>query len=202
MTLFTTTRLPLLYPDRKFRAADHVVENVGLADCAALVAEHHYAAGGSNTATFRHGLRHVDWIGLLGAAWWIPPTRSAAEARFPEGDWRRVLVLSRLVVVPEVPTNAASFLIGRSVRAIRKSGKWDCLLTYADEWQGHTGTIYRATNWEYLGLTAAESTWVTPEGQMVARKAGPKTRTIAEMESLGYRRVGKFRRHAFRKVFA
>lgn len=33
---------------------------------------------------------------------------------------------------------------------------WPCLVTYADEWQGHNGSIYRADNWDSVGTTKRE----------------------------------------------
>jgi hypothetical protein len=165
-----------------------------------LVHLFHYAKSASNTATFLHGLfRKDDWMRCVGCAWWLPPTKGAAIATW-DGDWRRVLSLSRLVVAPEVPTNGASFLIGESVRLIRASGDWDCLVTYADEWRNHRGQIYKATNWEYMGLTDKETTFVAMDGRLVARKAGGHTRTRAEMSSLGHKEIGKFAKHKFRKI--
>lgn len=167
-----------------------------------LVTRLHYAAGAANTATFRHGLYRRDaWpLVLSGYAVWIPPTRTAAEASW-QGDWRRVLALSRLVLEPDVPKNGCSFLISRSVKLIRASGAWDCLVTYADEWQGHTGAIYRACGWEYMGLTKPERVYVLG-GRMVARKAGPTTRTHSEMVALGAECLGTFSKHKFRLVLA
>jgi hypothetical protein len=106
-----------------------------------------------------------------------------------------------LVLLPESPTNAASFLIGKSIRLIRQDGRWRCLITYADEWQGHDGAIYRATNWEYVGKTTSEATFVR-NGRMGARKAGPKTRTRAEMEAEGFEMVGRFAKHKFRRLIS
>lgn len=182
------------------RRDEWMVRDVPLSVCQGLCRDHHYAGGGSNTATFRHGLiRCDDPLSVHGVAWWIPPTRSAAEASW-NGPWQQVLSLSRLVIVPEAPSNAASFLIGGSIDLIRRDGRWRCLVTYADEWQGHTGTIYRATNWEYMGPTTPEATFVDADGRMVARKAGPKTRTRSEMAALGYQEVGRFARHKFRRL--
>jgi hypothetical protein len=165
-----------------------------------LVKAFHYAKSGSNTACYLHGLfRRDDWMRCMGVAWWLPPTKNAAIATF-DGDWRRVLSLSRLVLTPEVPTNGASFLIGESIKIIRREGKWDCLVTYADGWRGHDGKIYRATNWEYMGIASLSPTWVTKNGELVARKSGPKTRTILEMEKLGHTRIGTFPKHKFRMV--
>jgi hypothetical protein len=178
---------------------DARVETIPLVECQRLCREYHYAKGGSNTATFRHGLLTKDDL-IVGCAWWLPPTKAAAIATFPEGDWRRVIALSRVVVVPGMPTNAASFLVGRSMRLVAQSKKWDCLVTYADDMQGHTGAIYRATNWEYIGKTAAGRAYRNADGKLVSRKAGARTRTHAEMLALGCTCVGSFAKHKYRKV--
>jgi hypothetical protein len=96
-----------------------------------------------------------------------------------------------------MPKNAASFLISKSIGLIRRDGRWDYLITYADEGQGHTGTIYRATNWEYKGLTTSEAVFVNEQGRMVSRKAGPHTRTRDEMAALGCRNAGSSCKHRF-----
>ena len=189
-------------PPNQLHRGYWTVDTIDLGQARELVARLHYAGGGSNTATFRHGLfRQWDWpFQPMGAAWWIPPTRTAAEAS-TSGDWRRVLALSRFVLDPLVPKNGASFLLSRSVRLINRTGDWDVLVTYADEWQGHTGTMYLAAGWEYVGKTKPERVYVL-NGRMVARKAGPHTRTHAEMLALGAECVGSFAKHKFRLVLA
>lgn len=178
------------------------MDTCSLEQASELVRRLHYAAGAANTATFRHGLyRREEWpLAALGAALWIPPTRSAAEATWPS-NWGGVLALSRLVIDPSVPTNGASFLLSRSVDLIRRDPRWECLVTYADEWRGHTGAIYRAAGWEYVGMTKPERVYVV-NGVMTARKAGPKTRTHDEMLAMGAECVGKFAKHKFVKVIA
>jgi hypothetical protein len=167
-----------------------------------LVQENHYARNGANTATFMHGLilRSSPPV-CCGVAWWIPPIKGAAVATWPIA-WQRVLALSRLVILPGQPQNAATLLLARSIQLIAKSGRWDCLVTYADTWQGHTGAIYRASNWEYMGLTPPGEVWQTAEGRMVCRKAGGHTRTKTEMLALGHRCLGRFPKHKFRFVLA
>lgn len=181
------------------RKEDWWVRTVDLSTVQQFIRQHHYAKGGSNTATFRHGLfRKDDPRTVLGVAWWLPPTKSAAMATFPDGDWRAVLSLSRLAIHPIVPKNAATFLLRHSVREIAKDGRFKCLVTYADEWQNHTGIIYKAAGWTYVGRTKPERTYVK-DGVMVARKAGPKTRTHAEMLALGAVMVGSFSKHKYVK---
>ena len=181
----------------KLRKSDYVVRPVSIATARRMVEAHHYAKGASNTRTYLHGLFRVGEVSddyCCGVAWWIPPTRSAAEATFPT-RWQGVLCLSRLVVLPDTPGNACSFLLARSRRAIDRR-IWPCLVTYADTGRGHTGAIYRADNWTYVGLTRPERTYVV-NGRMVARKAGGRTRTHAEMMDLGAAMVGSFAKHKF-----
>lgn len=184
-------------PNNRLRKADWEARPVCLEFAQRFVAAHHYARGGSNTATYLHGLFRAGEIfdeQCQGVAWWIPPTRGAAEATFPE-RWQGVLCLSRMAILPGLPSNACSFLLARSRRMIDRE-RWPCLVTYADEWRGHTGAIYRADNWRYEGLTRPQRTYQLG-GRMVARKAGGHTRTHAEMLALGAVMVGSFAKHKF-----
>jgi len=182
------------------RAGDWNVRPLDIAVGRRLVEEFHYAAGASNTRTYLHGLFNSGDLfddQCVGVAWWIPPTKSAALATFPE-DWHGVLCLSRLVIRPGAPTNAATFLLSRSRKAIDRD-RWPCLVTYADTWRGHTGQIYKADNWTYAGLTKPERTYVIA-GRLVARKAGGHTRRHDEMIALGAECIGSFAKHKFVRI--
>ncbi|MEJ8308571.1 hypothetical protein WKI41_05915 [Agrobacterium larrymoorei] len=185
------------YSDR-LRKQDWEVRSVSLDVARNLVELFHYSQGASNTATYLHGLFRKGEIfdnACFGIVWWIPPTKTAAQATFSE-NWEGVLSLSRMVIVPEAPKNACSFLIARSLKLIDRL-RWPCLVTYADGWQGHTGSVYRASGWEHVGETKPERVYVTSYGRMVARKAGPKTRTHAEMLAAGFRCLGSFPKQKF-----
>lgn len=69
-------------------------------------------------------------------------------------------------------------------------------MTYADDWRGHTGAIYRADNWTYVGKTKPERTY-TIKGRMVSRKRGNKTFTHAQMIEKDAVMVGTFAKHKF-----
>lgn len=181
----------------KLRRAEWEVTTVALFIVQDMVRRLHYSGGGSKTATYRHGLFRKGETECLGIAWWIPPTKSAACATWP-ADWKGVLALTRLAIDPSVPKNGASFLLGRSMALIDRK-RWPCLVTYADEMQGHTGAVYRATNWEYCGMTAKEATYFL-DGRMVSRKFGSGTKTKAEMLAMGCEMVGRFAKHKFRYV--
>lgn len=155
-----------------------------------LITKWHYSKGVANTSTYRHGLyRKSDGV-LTGEAWgvalWIPPTKNAALS--VSDNWQGVLALSRLCVSPDAPPNAASFLIGGSMKLIDRQ-RWPVLLTYADTFHGHTGAIYKATNWIELGPVAAGDTWVDQTGRQMGRKRGGRTLTAQEMREQGFTRL-------------
>jgi hypothetical protein len=173
--------------DPRFHAYDWDVlpiSNHGAAEH--LIRTLHYSHSCPNTSTYRHGLYAVAdgfFAQLQGVALWIPPTKTAGQAIAGE-DWQGVLSCSRLVVAPEVPKNGASFLLGRSMRLIDRE-RWPVLVTYADTNQGHTGAIYKATNWREDGPVPAGDVWETPGGQLVGRKRGGFTYTAAQMRAAG-----------------
>ena len=172
-------------PGEVLRVTDYEVRDVEQRVAADLVARWHYAKGGPNTGVFRHGLFRRGGDEPLGVAWWLPPTKVAAQSVAGE-DWRNCLSLTRLVIAPEVPTNGASFLIARSIREIKKHGRWTHLVTYADTGEGHTGAIYLATGWAEVPASRGHPRYVTAEGRHVAAKSANRTRTHAEMLELGY----------------
>lgn len=184
----------------RLRKSEWVVRDINIDFARRLVEREHYAAGASNTATYLHGLFRAGDIfeeQCVGVAWWIPPTRTAAEATYP-ANWKGVLALSRMAILPDVPANACTFLLSRS-RKLIPPDVWPCLVTYADEWRGHTGAIYRADNWQYAGKTKPERVY-TISGRMTSRKAGGHTRTHAEMLALGAVMVGSFPKHKYVKI--
>lgn len=179
-----------------FRKQDYFVASVtDVGEAKHLIAAEHYAGGYSNTFVYLHGLYRVKDCALLGAAQWLPPTRPAAQTVNPR-QWTRVLSLSRLVVHPDVPKNAASFLLGRSIRIIRQDGKWVSLVTFACESQGHIGIIYQATNWIFVGKTKPTDLWVDAGGKQVSRLS-TKTRNKKTMLSKNFHVKGRYRKNKY-----
>ena len=160
-----------------------------------FVKNHHYSGGMSNTGTHFHGLFRKNDLTLMGVAAWLPPTRVAAES-VNKNNWKRVLSLSRLCVHPDVPKMGASFLMAASRRIIEAEQKWVSLVTYADTFMNHTGAIYLADNWEYIGKSAPSTRWEDENGRQVSRKS-TVSRTSAQMKALGYKMVGSFPKHKF-----
>lgn len=162
-------------------------------DATRFVRCNHYAKGASCTSVYRHGLYTSEFLPMVadlhGVALWMPPTKNAAMSVAGD-DWRNVLCLSRLCVSADVPRCGASFLLGRSMALVDRN-RWPILLTYADTRLGHTGTIYKATNWIEIGRTAGAVNWISKDGVQMGAKRGPKNYTAQEMEGMGFVRQNK-----------
>lgn len=82
---------------------------------------------------------------------------------------KQVLELSRLVVTTR-QKNAASYLIGNSLKLLAEQGDW-IIVSYADcnSHVGHVGYVYQSTNWLYTGQGNAEPKWIHPEtGEVIS----------------------------------
>jgi hypothetical protein len=204
---------PVVRSKRRASKEDYEVRECPVREAKKLVVAHHYAKG-SSMMGWSHCLVKKSTGEVVGAAIWLPPTKVAAQsvakwragrllepyvraggripanvaaaAAYEAEDWRSVLSLSRLVVKPGEPQNATGLLLGRAIRLVQP--RWRTLVTYADSRQGHSGTIYKATNWTRIGERKGDPVWLDKAGRQVSRKAGPRSRTSAEMRALGYER--------------
>lgn len=86
---------------------------------------------------------------VVGTIIYACPPREMCQ-RFGGEVWE----LARLWIDDSIPRNAETWLIGASVKFIKRHHRHVCaLVSYADPSAGHSGTIYRAANWVYDGMT-------------------------------------------------
>ena len=74
-------------------------------------------------------------------------------------QWRRfsdsadgVIELRRLACIDDTPRNAESYFIGATLKWLRRNTQIKTVVSYADAEHGHTGIIYRASNFELEGF--------------------------------------------------
>lgn len=68
------------------------------------------------------------------------------------------LELCRLVMLDHAGKNSESRFIGWALRWLRKHTDKRAVISFADPRFGHVGTIYKASNWEYLGREKGHGT--------------------------------------------
>ena len=156
----------------KLRKKDWTVRPIDQQTCKRIITTYHYAKALSQISTERFGLFRMGqdfWEhSAHGCSVWLPPTPGILK-RYQGFKLSECLALTRLAIAPEVPTNGASFLIGQSIQQIRlRRPNVRLLVTYADTMQGHTGAIYRATNWHYDGMTTPQPRWMDKDGKLVS----------------------------------
>lgn len=181
----------------KLRKSDVYFKRTDTGDAVAFIKEYHYSKSCSRALTHVTGMYCVKTDRLLGVAcWMIANTKVVGEKVLQfvktkkEVTWKNVCNLSRLAVSPEVPLNGASLLLGQSIRELKKDDRYVVAVTYADEGQGHTGAIYKATNWVWTGKGSKSTVWIDPKtGAHVAQKA-TVNRSVAQMKTLGYVKKG------------
>jgi hypothetical protein len=152
----------------------------------ALVMEHHYSQRvvGCTKAfgLFENG-------GLVGCCCFsIPASYTLCKGVCGDEFKRFVWELSRLVVTTKTK-NAASFLIGQSLRLLDDR----IVVSYADcnDHVGHVGYVYQATNWIYTGHGNAEPKWVNPNTGDIVSFTRRHIDTKAEALGMDWRELEK-----------
>ena len=86
-------------------------------------------------------------------------------------DQEGLFELSRLCISPDIQKeeyNITSWFVSRCIRQFRKDVNVRAILSYADS-AHHTGTIYRACNFKYYGLTAQKKDFYYSDGTKHSR---------------------------------
>jgi len=171
-----------------------IVEQIEYSIAKNLIQKLHYTGSCSNTATFCFGLFCKKNYTLSGVSMWMNAPAGVSK-KYGNGKMNDVLTLSRFVLIPDLPTNSASFLLGSSMKKISKTNKYSCLVTYADSSQNHNGIIYTATNWIYSGTTMGATQWVDSFGNSIS-SLSTKSIPIEQMRKK-YTQMPKTRKKIF-----
>jgi hypothetical protein len=119
---------------------------------------------------------------------------------------KSVLDLSRVAIDDSVPTNSATYMVASAIREIKRDGRFLGLVSFADDFRKHTGLIYRAGNWDYLGRGKSERVWADPTTgdptdpmtwTQAAKKQDNRTYRVEEMEARGLVTIGWSRKYRY-----
>ena len=170
----------------RFNIKEYTVKIIDHYDAKSFVEKYHYSKSASHTSVLCTGLFKKNSLDLLGISIWM--CAPCGVAKKYSDKMNDILTLSRVAIIPNMPTNTASFLIGQSIRILEKMQRYKMLITYADQRMNHTGIIYKATNWIYDGLTIPYYAWVDNEGKQIS-KYSTKSRSTCFMDK-NYERIG------------
>ena len=163
--------------------SDFYIDRVSKEEIKDLLYTHHYLKDESKDfkSGYNYGLfRHTEWecplrIGKCLAACiftGLPVPEIAVGAFGLQRDEQEGLFeLSRLCVDPEVQKeeyNITSWFVSRCIKRFRKDADVRAILSYADA-DHHSGTIYKACNFKYYGLTDPKKDFYYSDGTKHSR---------------------------------
>lgn len=153
------------YHRKRKASTDGVLELITAEEASAILHGKHYLGGVEYTPRFCIATPERDALAVF----------SYPISHHFKTKLRDPLELARLWKADGSPMPLSQFL-GRSLRWLRKlAPKADCVFSYADParknkktGKRHTGTIYQATNFTYLGPSRVTDYWRKPDGELVS----------------------------------
>jgi len=157
----------------------YTVRRGTVSECSALLKAHHYLSReGSGSKGFKSGFNAVlvnPEGGVVGCCIFtgLPvPELLVGCFGLPRDEQEGFFELSRLCLAPEMQTHqkgVASWFVARALRLLRAENRVRAVLSYADA-DYHKGTVYRALNFGYYGLSTLKKDFYTKDAEGVLRK--------------------------------
>ena len=139
------------YKDR-LKRGQFFIEKCMRSEIEDFVEKHHYS-GSINGVKTPYCFKLTDGENLIGAMIFGPLGMANAWKKYGEQP-EDVMELRRLCLIDETPKNSESFFIGQALKWLKNNTEIKTIVSYADPNHGHEGTIYKATNFNHLGMTA------------------------------------------------
>lgn len=153
-----------------FKKKDHILKLVDKKVAYDFIRKHHYLGDAKFFSKYAYGLFHKDGDIMMGVATFSNPQGNVALKGWfgLDNSDQTVLELSRLCVLPQLNgTNATSYLLGNSLKLLRKEGI-RAVITLADD-SRHNGSIYQVCNFKYYGLTDNKTDFFSADGRVNPR---------------------------------
>lgn len=117
---------------------------------AGFIRRHHYSGAINGCiADYCFALYDPDG-GMAGALFYGRMAMRNQYKRFSNIE-SEVTELRRLVCIDHTPPNAESYFISKTLLWLKRNTALKVVVSYADAEYGHVGTVYKASNFQYLG---------------------------------------------------
>lgn len=185
----------------EFELSDCTIKEIDAASSNIFLSRYHYTASGGRNGV-KYGMFYND--NLIGVAKFCGPTRSESAKRLKISNFE-LCELTRFAIHPVYQKkNAASWFLSKCLKLLKRH-KPHCktVITFADETFGHTGTIYKASNWVFDGITEPDYSYMNNTGHIMhkrtlwgqAKKMGMPENDYATLN--GYVAVWGKRKHRY-----
>jgi hypothetical protein len=90
---------------------------------------------------------------------------------------RKVLELRRLVLLDCAGKNSESRVIGKCLRTIKRIDQnIELVVSYSDPYYNHSGIVYKASNFSYVGISSKDYGYLDPETGKVYHSRALRTK--------------------------
>jgi hypothetical protein len=165
-----------------FMKSDYYIDRISKKDAKELLLTYHYLKdfskgykSGYNYGLFRkNDFSPLNIGGPVGVCIFTGlPVPEVAQGAFglARNEQEGLFELSRLCIHPDTQQgeyNITSWFVSRAIKQLRKDTEVKAIISYADN-DFHTGTIYRACNFKYCGLTDAKKDFYYADGTKHSR---------------------------------
>lgn len=156
-------------------------------DIVEYIRENHYT-GTCNPISNSWAIRETETDEIVGGIVFANPM-SEQVRRFIAGDDEKksVTELHRLYTEDECGKNVESWFIAQALSKLKeKKPKYRFVVSYADESEGHEGTIYKATNALYTGKAEERKFYRDNDGNLRSPRQGGENVTHSMAEEKGW----------------
>ena len=140
------------------KVTDFTVELIQRNAVVGFIEKHHYSHNINGVQSYYHfGLFRDGKFGLpemIGAMLYAMPSMPSTAKKYNPINPTKCFELRRLVCIDDTPTNTESYFIGQTFKWLKQNTDIEVIVSFADEEYGHSGIIYKATNFEYCGTTS------------------------------------------------
>ena len=159
---------------------DFTVEYINRKAVKGFIEKYHYSKNINGIQSYHHfGLYTKGNFGLpkmIGAMLYGIPSMPATAKKYNPINPNRCMELRRLVCIDDTPKNTESYFVGKTLRWLKTNSNTEVVVSFADQHYGHSGIIYKASNFEYLGETAKARILMVDGKEYHARSLNQKER--------------------------
>lgn len=170
------------------------IKHVGRGEAEYSYSRWHYLGEKGFMSSYNLGVYFNDE--LVGCISYGIPNAKEIKGLYTKYEQKGWWEIKRFALSSICPKNSESRVIGITLKLLRKLENVKGVVTYADTKVGHTGIIYRASGFNYLGLTA-QKTDLFIDGKIVGKKGQYRRADKGETEEWRPRS----RKHLFVKKF-
>jgi len=140
--------------------SDYTIEIITFSTISPFIEKYHYSKKTKGLKVqicfglFRPGKFGIPE--LVGGIIYALPAMPHASQKYYPSDPSATIELVRLCCVDDTPKNTESYFISSTIRYLKKNTEFKVIISYADPEFGHSGIIYRATNFILFGMTGSK----------------------------------------------